>query len=162
MDAVIGTTDGESFQIELSDQQAQALTGLSIGDEVEGSIVGLDGYTLRITGGSDTEGFPMRRGVDGTGRKRLLVGSGTGARDLEDGERTRTSVRGNTVSQQIAQVNMAVVEDGDEDVATLLGEEPDEAESDADAEESEDSETEESDSGEEDEDKPEDGAEDEA
>ncbi|MFB6294475.1 MAG: 30S ribosomal protein S6e [Candidatus Nanohaloarchaea archaeon] len=161
MDAVIGTTDGESFQIELSDQQAQALTGLSIGDEVEGSLVGLDGYTLRITGGSDTEGFPMRRGVDGTGRKRLLVGSGTGARDLEDGERTRTSVRGNTVSQQIAQVNMAVVEDGDEDIAALLGEEPDDAESDA--EESEDSATEEEeDAGDEDEDKPEDGAEDEA
>ncbi|MDY6766127.1 MAG: 30S ribosomal protein S6e [Candidatus Nanohaloarchaea archaeon] len=124
MEAVIGTQDGESFQLELTDQQAQALTGSRIGDEIEGSLLGLEGYVLRITGGSDTEGFPMRRSVDGTGRKRLLVGEGTGARDLEDGERTRTSVRGNTVSQQIAQVNLAVVEAGDEDVATLLGEEP--------------------------------------
>ncbi|MDY6762024.1 MAG: 30S ribosomal protein S6e [Candidatus Nanohaloarchaea archaeon] len=127
MDAVIGTQNGESFQVELTDQQAQALTGMHIGDDIEGSLVGLDGYTLRITGGSDTEGFPMRRSVDGTGRKRLLVNGGTGARDLEDGERTRTSVRGNTVSSQIAQVNLAVVEPGDEDVATLLGEEPAEA-----------------------------------
>ncbi len=159
MDAVIGTTDGESFQIELTDQQAQRLTGRSIGDEVEGSLVGLDGYTLRITGGSDTEGFPMRPGVDGTGRKRLLLDGGTGARDLDDGERTRISVRGNTVSQQIAQVNLSVVEEGSEDVATLLGEGPDGEDAD-DAGSEDDAETDEDSS--EDDDKPEDDAEDEA
>ncbi|MFB6076870.1 MAG: S6e family ribosomal protein [Candidatus Nanohaloarchaea archaeon] len=120
MDAVIGTRDGETHQIELDDTQVQALTGLVIGDEVAGSVVGLDGYTLAVTGGSDTEGFPMRDNDEGTQRKQLMVTGGTGARDLEHGERKRKSVRGNTVSRQIAQVNMRVVESGDETIDSLL------------------------------------------
>ncbi|MDY6770091.1 MAG: 30S ribosomal protein S6e [Candidatus Nanohaloarchaea archaeon] len=133
MDAVIGTDDGESYQVELEDNQVQALTGLSIGDTVDGSLLGLGGYTLEITGGSDTEGFPMRASVEGTGRKQLLVREGTGARDLEDGERRRKSVRGNTVSRQIAQLNLSVVEEGDEAIAALLGEDDEETADDADA-----------------------------
>lgn len=126
MQAVIGTTDGDTHQLELDENQVQALTGLQIGDEVEGSVIGLSGYTLEITGGSDTEGFPMRESVEGTGRKRLLVGGGVGARDLEKGERRRKSVRGNTVSNQIAQLNLKVVEEGSETVEQLLSEEEEE------------------------------------
>lgn len=121
MQAVIGTQDGDTHQFELDETQASALTGLSIGDEVDGSAIGLNGYTLEITGGSDTEGFPMRETVEGTGRRRLLVKEGVGARDLEEGERRRKSVRGNTVADDIAQVNLRVVEAGGEDVAALLG-----------------------------------------
>lgn len=128
MEAVIGTDDGESHQVELGEDQARALTGMAIGDEIDGSLLGLNGYTLRITGGSDTEGFPMRESVKGTGRKQLLLDGGTGARELEDGERKRKSVRGNTVSGQISQVNLSVVEEGEDDIETLLGEEPDEEE----------------------------------
>ena len=47
-----------SHQIEVED--GKELNGLVIGDEFDGSIVGLDGYTLKITGGSDKNGFTMK------------------------------------------------------------------------------------------------------
>ncbi|MCJ7478992.1 MAG: 30S ribosomal protein S6e [Candidatus Nanohaloarchaeota archaeon QJJ-7] len=145
MKAVIGTESGETHQFELEDRQVQALTGLEIGGEVDGSVLGLDGYTLEITGGSDTEGFPMKESVEGTQRKQLLVKEGTGARDLEHGERKRKSVRGNTVSRQIAQLNLGVVEEGDDSIGKLLGEEPEEdtEEPDEEVEDQEDEEVEE-------------------
>ncbi|MDY6773783.1 MAG: 30S ribosomal protein S6e [Candidatus Nanohaloarchaea archaeon] len=128
MEAVIGTGSGDTHQFELEDPQVQALTGMKIGEEVDGSVLGLDGYTLEITGGSDTEGFPMRESVEGTQRKELLVEEGTGARDLEQGERKRKSVRGNTVSRQISQLNLRVVGEGEESIESVLGEEPEEGE----------------------------------
>ena len=38
-----------THQIEVED--GKALNGLVIGDEFDGGIVGLDGYTLKVTGG---------------------------------------------------------------------------------------------------------------
>lgn len=126
MQAVIGADDGMSYQVELDENQVQAVTGLQIGDEVEGSVLGLDGYTLEITGGSDREGFPMRESVTGTGRRKLLVGDGSGRQRLRDGERRRKSFRGNTVSTEITQLNLRVVSAGDTMIDDLLAdEEPD-------------------------------------
>lgn len=132
MQAVIGTTTGASHQIELDEQQANAVTGKQIGDEVEGSLFGLDGYTLEITGGSDQEGFPMRESLDGTGRRSILVTNETGGHNLRDGERERTTVRGNTVSNAIEQLNLKVVEQGDETVEDLLHGDEDEEDADED------------------------------
>lgn len=120
MQAVIGTQDGESHQFELNEQQANALTGKQINDEIEGSRVGLDGYTLKITGGSDQDGFPMRESIQGTGRRQILLGKDTGATDVRDGERQRKTVRGNTVADDIEQLNLKVVEQGDTPVDELL------------------------------------------
>lgn len=122
MHAVIGTESGDTYQFELDEQQENAVVGARIGEKVDGEAVGLPGYVLEVTGGSDTEGFPMRESVEGTGRKRLLLKDGVGARDLEQGERTRTSVRGNTVSSTIAQLNLRVVEAGSDPIADLLAE----------------------------------------
>lgn len=133
MQAVIGTKTGDSYQFELDEQQTHAVIGKQIGDEVDGDAVGLDGYTLEITGGSDREGFPMRATIQGTGRRRVLISNETGAKRLRDGERRRKSVRGNTVSDDIEQLNLTVVEDGSKSVDELLNpdeaadEEPDEA-----------------------------------
>lgn len=128
MQAVIGTGSGDTYQVELDEGQVQAVTGMQIGDEVEGSVLGLNGYTLEITGGSDQEGFPMRETLNGTGRKKILAGDETGHEDLRSGERRRKSFRGNTVSEAIVQLNLRVVEAGSDDVATLLGEGDDGAE----------------------------------
>ncbi len=124
MQVTIGTQDGETFQTEVDD--ASQLTGNKIGDEIEGGIVGLDGYTLRITGGSDSDGFPMRESIDGTGRRRVLIGEGSGINEEEDGVRRRKSVRGNTISEDIQQLNTQVVEEGSKSVEELLGEEDEE------------------------------------
>jgi len=65
----------------------------------------LSGYTLKITGGSDKQGFPMRRSIEGTIRKQIMLDKGAGIEKGEDGVRKRKSVRGNTVSEEIEQLN---------------------------------------------------------
>ena len=55
--------------------------GKRIGDTVDGMFVGegdqtLTGYTLEITGGSDTTGRAMRPDLDGGGVKPVLVSPG--------------------------------------------------------------------------------------
>jgi small subunit ribosomal protein S6e len=101
---------GKAKQFELSEEQIDYLLGKKIGDEIELSFVGLDGYKAKITGGSDTSGFPMFASVHGTGRKRLLVVAKSGKKK---GARVRKTVRGNTIAKDIAQVNVVVIEYGE-------------------------------------------------
>lgn len=60
---ILGLKDGKSVQKVLQEQEAKNLIGLKIGDEVDGNKIGLKGYKLEITGGSDNCGFPMRKDV---------------------------------------------------------------------------------------------------
>lgn len=124
MKITIGTQDGETFQTEIED--SAQLAGKQIGDEFDGGIVGLSGYTLEITGGSDRDGFPMKETIEGTERKRVLLKEGVGLNVEKEGERQRKSVRGNTVSNQIEQLNTRVVESGSKTVEELLNEEAEE------------------------------------
>ncbi len=78
--------------------------GLVIGAETDAAIVGLAGK-LKITGGSDKSGVPMRGDLHGMARKRVLLSKGVGLQDTEHGLRKRKLVRGNTVSDEIFQVN---------------------------------------------------------
>ncbi|MFB6204066.1 MAG: 30S ribosomal protein S6e [Candidatus Nanohaloarchaea archaeon] len=121
MEVTIGTQDGETFQKEVED--STQLIGKKIGEEFDGGIIGLDGYTLEITGGSDEDGFPMRPSIEGSERKRVLLEEGAGFNGSEDGMRRRKSVRGNTVSGEIQQLNTSVVEEGSKTVEELLQEE---------------------------------------
>ncbi len=121
MQITIGTFDGETFQEEI--EETGQLIGKKVGEEFDGGIVGLSGYTLKITGGSDRSGFPMRHSIEGSERKRVLLEDGAGINEDEDGVRRRKSVRGNTVSDEIQQLNTQVVEEGSKSVEELLGEE---------------------------------------
>jgi len=56
---IVVSQKAETHQMEVDD--TKALNGLVIGDEFDGAIVGLDGYTLKITGGSDKNGFTMKK-----------------------------------------------------------------------------------------------------
>lgn len=124
MQVTIGTEDGETFQTEVED--ASRLTGKKIGEEFDGGIVGLDGYTLEITGGSDKDGFPMRDSIEGPARRKILLEDGAGLKEDEDGVRRRKSVRGNTVSEDIQQLNTTVSEEGSKSVEELFSEEGEE------------------------------------
>ncbi len=112
--------EGKSWQVE---KEATPLIGTKIGEEFNGSLIGLEGYTLEVTGGSDEDGFPMRRGIRGSGRRRVLMKKGPGYRPKEDGVRTRKSVRGEQISDEVVQVNTKVVErESDaESIPELLG-----------------------------------------
>ncbi len=121
MQVTVGTQSGETHQLEIDDPGS--LVGKKVGEEFEGGFIGLDGYTLEITGGSDSDGFPMRESIDGTGRRKVLLERGAGIRENEGGVRRKKSVRGNTVSEDIQQLNTQVVEQGSKSVEELLSSE---------------------------------------
>ena len=100
----ISDVKGKSITKELKEGDANPLMGLIVGAETDAAIVGLAGK-LKITGGSDKSGVPMRGDLHGMARKRILLSKGVGLQDTEKGLRKRKLVRGNTVSDEIFQVN---------------------------------------------------------
>jgi small subunit ribosomal protein S6e len=110
---------GETFQREVDGQDANRFLGRDIGDELTGAAVDLADYTLEITGGSDETGRPMREDVSGTRLKELLLDGGVGFEPSREGERKRITVRGREVDNDVAQINVSVV-DSDGDVAAAF------------------------------------------
>ncbi|MFP8951416.1 30S ribosomal protein S6e [Natrialbaceae archaeon A-arb3/5] len=125
---VVGDPDsGSSYQLEAEEQDANRFIGKSIGEEVDGGAVGLDGYTLEITGGSDDAGRPLNGDVAGANLNEVLMkGRQTGYRPSRDGERRRITVRGREISDTVAQINASVVDHGSTDIDELLGGDGDE------------------------------------
>jgi small subunit ribosomal protein S6e len=95
---------GKSISRELKDNDANVLLGLQVGQETDASILGLQGK-IKITGGSDKSGVPMRGDVAGIPRKRVLLSKGVGLQDVKKGLRKRKLVRGNIISEEIYQIN---------------------------------------------------------
>ena len=100
----ISDTKGKSLSKELKDSDANPLLGLQLGNETDASIVGLTGK-LKLTGGSDKSGIPMRNDIHGAARKRVLLSKGVGLQAAETGQRVRKLMRGNTISEEIYQIN---------------------------------------------------------
>ncbi len=121
--AVSDPEDGMTYQIDVSDQDANRFIGREIGDTVDGSAVGLDGYTLELTGGSDNAGRPMRGDVRGANLKSILVEGGTGYNPTRDGERKRVTVRGREISDDTRQINAKIGDRGNQSVDELLDDE---------------------------------------
>ena len=100
----ISDIKGKSLSKELKDSDANPLLGLQLGNETDATVVGLSGK-LKLTGGSDKSGVPMRDGVHGSERKRVLLSKGVGLQDAEHGDRVRKLIRGNIISEEIYQIN---------------------------------------------------------
>ena len=100
----ISDTKGKSVTKELKDSDANPLLGLEIGSDTDASVVGFSGK-IKITGGSDKSGVPMREDVHGAARKYVLLSKGVGLQDAEKGERVRKLIRGNQISEEIYQIN---------------------------------------------------------
>ena len=110
-----------SYQVEKDQNECVAVIGKTIGDKINGEILGLNGYELHITGGSDVDGFPMKHDIIGIGRKRLNIKKGTGMKQKHPGLRRRKSLRGNTISEKIAQINCKVTKEGSQKLDEILG-----------------------------------------
>ena len=95
--------------------------GKKIGDLVLGAPIGLDGYELMITGGSDTSGFPMRSDLKIVGRKKILIVKGIGLRKNRKGVKRRKTVVGNQISLNTKQINLKVVKEGSKGIDEVLG-----------------------------------------
>ena len=109
---------GKSYQKAVN---SESFTGKKIGDKVDGNLIGLKDFELEITGGSDKAGFPMRKGLDISGRKKILAGNSSGIKVKEHGIRIRKTVRGSIISDQTAQINLKVLKYGSENLDNLLG-----------------------------------------
>ncbi len=93
----------------LEGTKAQALVGKSIGEEIDGKLLGLGNVRLKITGGTDKDGVPMRFDIQGAARKRAILSGGVGYHPLSDGERQRRLLRGRTISDDTLQINSVIV-----------------------------------------------------
>jgi len=111
---------GKSYQREVKDEKASRINALKLGDEFDGVLVGLVGYTLKITGGSDKAGFPMKKGVQGMKRAMILMDSGVGYKPLT-AVRVRKRVRGEKIADDIVQINTSVTKKGGKGIEELLG-----------------------------------------
>jgi len=111
---------GKSYNVKVSGHHANSLNGKNIGEIVDGIFVGLPGYKLKITGGSDRNGTPMRADLPGPKRRKLLLSDGLGFHEIYQGERRRVAVRGSTISSEITQINMAISEYGPKSIEELL------------------------------------------
>lgn len=99
--------------VELEGSKAVPLVGREIGDIVDGSLVGLPGKRVKITGGSDKDGIPMRGDVHGGGKKYVLLSGPPGFRPKSKGLRRRKLVRGRMITDETYQINMVVVGDSE-------------------------------------------------
>ncbi|MBI5635689.1 30S ribosomal protein S6e [Candidatus Micrarchaeota archaeon] len=112
MKIIFGSKSGQSFQKEVEKQKEGQVVGKKIGEALDGGIIGLEGYELTITGGSDASGFPMRSDIAGQRRTNAVLSSGTGIGKVPKGVRLKKRVVGNTVSQSISQVNCKITKEG--------------------------------------------------
>ncbi|EOD42305.1 SSU ribosomal protein S6E [Candidatus Nanobsidianus stetteri] len=96
---------GKSIQVQTKDE---SLVGKKIGDIIDGSVINLDGYKLRITGGSGFEGAPMVNYVEGMNKKYVWYNENKKVR-------VKKLVRGNTISPEIVQINTKIEEYGNKD-----------------------------------------------
>jgi len=111
---------GKAIQYELDDTKTNSLVGKTVGEVIEGDALGLPGYKLKITGGSDSSGFPVRPDVHGSGKKRILIHGPPGFRGKRKGMAKRKMVRGRELSKDISQVNMRIEEKGSTPLEELV------------------------------------------
>jgi small subunit ribosomal protein S6e len=99
---------GKSEVVEAKDTMAQLFLGRRIGDTLDLSAVGQN-YKVKITGGSDKAGFPMRADILGGGKRYVLLTEGVGFRNSVEGEKRRKLVRGGLVTEEVYQLNAVKV-----------------------------------------------------
>jgi small subunit ribosomal protein S6e len=97
-----------------------------IGNEIEGSTLAplFDGYTFKITGGFDKDGFAMKNGILTQARKRVLLQKGSKNFRFKKGYhrtgvRKRKLVRGCIVSPDIKVLNLKITKIGAQPIPGL-------------------------------------------
>ncbi len=110
----------QAHQVVVSGAAANKFIGKNIGETISGDTVGLAGYTIKITGGTDKDGFPMRGDLPGPGRRKILVAGGVGYHPKAEGVRRRKSMRGHEISSDISQINTLIVEYGQKPLSEIF------------------------------------------
>ncbi|MCE7736269.1 MAG: 30S ribosomal protein S6e [Candidatus Heimdallarchaeota archaeon] len=110
----IGQKDGTTVRITIEGDDRTPIYGLSIGNEFSGNLIDdkFKDYTFKVTGGSDSDGVPMRGDIEGPLRTRPLLSGGVGYVVKRRGVRKRKLIRGAEVFDDIAQLNVKVIKAG--------------------------------------------------
>ncbi len=127
----ISEKSGKTYKLE---SDAKTLIYKKIGDTVNGAELSadLEGFELEITGASDKSGFPALKNIEGFTKKRVLLTYGKGLKKKPrregkkrlstpkpKGLRMRKTVRGNTISEETAQINFKVVKEGPKSLSEI-------------------------------------------
>jgi len=128
----ISEKSGKTYHFEL---ESEELIGKKLHDKLEGKdlLPGLEGYELEITGTSDKAGFTSMKDVEGIGLKKVLLtyGKAMKRRPKREGKkkrsnhkpkglRLRKTVRGNTISADIVQINLKVLKQGNKNLSEIF------------------------------------------
>ncbi|KAF2668504.1 40S ribosomal protein S6-A [Microthyrium microscopicum] len=105
--------DDRKLRVFMERRMGAEVSAESLGDEWKG-------YVVKITGGNDKQGFPMKQGVMHPTRVRLLLSKGHSCyRPRRTGERKRKSVRGCIVGMDLSVLALSVVKQGEGEIPGL-------------------------------------------
>merc|ERR1711963_35241 len=113
---------GSQMLLEVDDERKLAdFMDRKIGQEVplDSLEEGFAGYQVRISGGLDKQGFPMKQGISTAHRVRVLLGKHPGYFNPKRKGERRRPVRGAIVAQDIAVLNLVLVRQGEQPLPKL-------------------------------------------
>jgi small subunit ribosomal protein S6e len=120
---------GSNFQLEKDQKDCSQMLGLKIGSKFSADFLGLDGFELKITGGTDKDGFPMNKSMEGVVKRRILATEGFGFSGWKkakkrvikiSGLRKKKMMRGNTIDNSTVQINCKVLKKGAKELSELV------------------------------------------
>ncbi|GMH42112.1 hypothetical protein BSKO_10031 [Bryopsis sp. KO-2023] len=107
--------DESKLRVFYDKRLATEIDGEALGDEFKG-------YILKVTGGVDKQGFPMKQGVLTNGRVHVLMARGVSCfkgYGRRNGEKRRKAVRGCIMSPDLSVINLIIVKKGDNELPGL-------------------------------------------
>ena len=110
---IINVEDERKLNVFYEKRMSQEVAADFLGEEWKG-------YVLKITGGNDKEGFPMKQGIMVPHRVKILTSKGQSCyRERRSGERKRKSVRGCIVGPDLVILNAVIVKKGEKELPGL-------------------------------------------
>ncbi len=101
---------GTSKVVELEEARASPFIGKKLGETIDGAAVDMPAHKIQLTGGSDSDGVPMRNDVHGGVRRAVVLSGGAGYNPTRKGGRKRKTVRGEVITDEIVQINVKIVD----------------------------------------------------
>jgi small subunit ribosomal protein S6e len=130
----ISTKEGKTYHLET---ESEAPIGKELNEKIQGKEISpeLNEYEFEITGASDKAGFTVMKDVEGSALKKVLLtyGKAMHKRSRREGKKKRSSlkpkglrlrktVRGRTISPEIAQINLKVLKIGSKKLSEIFPE----------------------------------------
>ena len=128
----ISEKSGKTYHLELDNQ---VFIDKKLHEKIEGKDISkdLEGYEFEITGATDNSGFTLMENIEGTVLKKVLLGYGKGMhkRVRREGKkkvsnfkpkglRLRKTVRGNTISEEVSQINLKIIKEGNKSLKDIF------------------------------------------